>query len=86
MFTAASNDGAGVHDTAIAAVDIEGGVAPVVDATAADVKTAVEAIEDAPFTVVADAVGVIDVVANPVLFTGGLDEVKPVDRTEYFVI
>jgi hypothetical protein len=86
LFTASSNYGAGVHDVVIAPVNIEGGVSPVVDATAADIKTAIESLEGAPFTVVADAVGVIDVLANPVLFAGGLDEVKPVDRTEYFVI
>lgn len=30
--------------------------------------------------------GIEYVLANPVSFSGGLDEVKPVDRTEYFVI
>lgn len=86
LFTAASNYGNGVHDAVIAPVNITGGEAPVVDATAADVKTAIEALENAPFTVVDDAVGVIDVLAAPVSFSGGLDEVKPVDGTEYFVI
>lgn len=86
IFTAASNLGDGVHDSVIEPVAIAGGALPVVDATAAEVKTAIETIEDKPFTVVADTAGVIDVLANPVSFSGGLDEVKPVDRTEYFVI
>jgi hypothetical protein len=86
LFVAASDYGSGVHDTPIAAVSITGGADPAVDSTAAEVKTAIEAIEGGPFTVVADTPGVIDVLASPVSFSGGLDEVKPIDRTEYFVV
>lgn len=86
LFTASSNYGAGVHDVVIAPVNIEGGEAPVVDATAADVKTAIEALENAPFTVVADTAGLMAELEMPLAFTGGVDEVKPVNKTEYFVV
>ena len=86
LFTAASNYGAGVHDAVIAPVSIEGGAYPVVDATAAEVKAAIEAIEGAPFTVVDDTAGVMAVLESQVLFSGGVDEVKPAVKSEYFVI
>lgn len=86
LFTASSNYGAGVHDAVIAPVNIAGGVSPVVDATAADVKTAIEALEGAPFTVVADTAGLMAELETPLAFTGGVDEVKPVNKTEYFVV
>jgi len=54
--------------------------------SSAEVKTAVEAIEGTPFTVVVDTAGTIDLLESPVSFSDGSDEVKPVDRTEYFVI
>lgn len=87
VFTAAaSGDGSGVFSAAIPAVLFEGGVDPAVNATAANVKTAVEAIEGDPFTVVADTAGVIGVLESPITFSGGVDEVKPVAKTEYFVV
>jgi hypothetical protein len=87
VFTAvASGDGSGVFSAAIPAVLFEGGVDPAVNATAANVKTAVEAIEGDPFTVVADTAGVIGVLESPITFSGGVDEVKPVNKTEYFVV
>jgi len=86
FIAAASGDGSGVFSEIIPGVSFEGGADPVVDATAADAKTAIEAIEGAPFTVVADVAGSINVLESPVAFTGGVDEVKPVDKTEYFVI
>ncbi len=86
FIAAASGDGSGVFSEIIPGVSFEGGADPVVDATAAEIKTAIEAIEGGPFTVVADAAGAIGVLENPVSFSGGVDEVKPVDRTEYFVI
>jgi len=86
LFIAASTDGSGVHNTPIAAVDIEGGAEPAVDATAAEVKAAIEAIEGAPFTVVDDTAGVMAVLESQVLFSGGVDEVKPAIKSEYFVI
>lgn len=85
LFIAASNDGAGVYDTAIAAVDIEGGAEPIVDATAADVKTAVDLLTD-QFSAVADTAGVMAVTEAPVSFSGGVDEVKPTAKSEYFVV
>ncbi len=84
VFTAASNAGTGVHNTALTAVAITGGASPAIDATAADVKTAVDLLTD-EFTAVADTAGVLDVV-DPITFSGGVDEVKVLDRTEYFVI
>lgn len=86
LFTASSNYGAGVHNAAIAPVSIEGGVSPVVNATAADIKTAIESLEGTPFTVVADAAGLMAELETPLAFTGGVDEVKPVNKTEYFVV
>ena len=86
LFIAASTDGSGVHNTPIAAVDIEGGAEPAVDATAAEVKAAIEAIEGAPFTVVDDTAGVMAVLESQVLFSGGVDGVKPAVKSEYFVI
>lgn len=86
LFIAASNYGAGVHDAVIAPVSIEGGAYPVVDATAAEVKAAIEVIEGAPFTVVDDTAGVMAVLESQVLFSGGVDEVKPAVKSEYFVI
>lgn len=86
LFTASSDYGAGVHNVVIAPVNIEGGVSPVVNATAADIKTAIEALESAPFTVVADTAGLMAELETPVAFTGGVDEVKPANKTEYFVV
>lgn len=86
LFTAMSNDGAGVHDAAISPVDIEGGAYPVVTATAADVKGAIDGLDDTPFTAEADTAGKIDVVESLIAFSGGVDEVKPVAKTEYFVM
>ena len=86
LFTAASNYGTGVHNAVIAPVSIDGGAYPVVDATAAEVKAAIEAIEGAPFTVVDDTAGVMAVLESQVLFSGGVDEVKPAVKSEYFVI
>lgn len=86
LFIAASNDGSGVHDTPIAAVDIEGGAEPIVDGTAAEVKTAIEAINGGPFTVVVDTAGVMAATEVPVDFSGGVDEVKPTAKSEYFVV
>lgn len=86
LFTASSNYGAGVHDVVIAPVNIEGGVSPVVDATAADIKTAIESLEGAPFTVVADTDGLMAELEATLAFTGGVDEVKPTAKSEYFVV
>jgi hypothetical protein len=86
LFTASSDYGDAVHDVVIAPVSIEGGASPVVDATAADVKTAIEALEGAPFTVVVDTAGLMAELETPLAFTGGVDEVKPVNKTEYFVV
>lgn len=86
LFTAASSDGAGVFDTPITAVNIEGGAEPAVDGAAAEVKAAIEAIEGVPFTVVDDTAGVMAVLESQVLFSGGVDEVKPAVKSEYFVI
>lgn len=86
LFIAASTDGSGVHNTPIAAVDIEGGAEPAIDGTAAEVETAIEAITGAPFTVAEDSAGVMAVTESPVGFSGGVDEVTPIDKTEYFVV
>jgi hypothetical protein len=86
LFIAASTDGSGVHNTPIAAVDIEGGAEPAVDGAAAEVKTAIEGISEGPFTVVADTAGVMVVTEAPIDFSGGVDEVKPAIKSEYFVI
>jgi hypothetical protein len=86
LFIAASTDGSGVHNTPIAAVDIEGGAEPAVDGAAAEVKTAIEGISEGPFTVVADTAGVMAVTEAPIDFSGGVDEVKPAVKSEYFVI
>lgn len=86
LFVAASSDGAGVFDTPITAVNIEGGAEPAVDGTAAEVKTAIEGISEGPFTVVADTAGVMVVTEAPIDFSGGVDEVKPAIKSEYFVI
>lgn len=86
LFTASSDYGAGVHDAVIAPVNIEGGASPVVDATAADIKTAIELLEGTPFTVVVDADGLMAELETPLAFTGGVDEVKPTAKSEYFVV
>lgn len=86
LFIAASTDGSGVHNTPIAAVDIEGGAEPAIDGTAAEVETAIEAITGAPFTVAEDSAGVMAVTEAPIDFSGGVDEVKPAIKSEYFVI
>ena len=86
LFIAASTDGSGVHNTPIAAVNIEGGAEPAIDGTAAEVETAIEAITGAPFTVAEDSAGVMAVTEAPIDFSGGVDEVKPAIKSEYFVI
>ena len=86
LFIAASTDGSGVHNTPIAAVDIEGGAEPAIDGTSAEVETAIEAITGAPFTVAEDSAGVMAVTEAPIDFSGGVDEVKPAIKSEYFVI
>lgn len=86
FIAAASGDGSGVFSEIIPGVSFGGGADPVVDATAADVKTAIEALEGAPFTAVADSEGPMAELETPLAFTGGVDEVKPVNKTEYFVV
>lgn len=84
LFTAAySGDGSGVFSAAIEPVAFEGGVDPVVDATAADVTTEVDALDE--FSAVANTPGVLAALDDPVQFAGGVDEVKPLERTEYYI-
>ena len=84
LFVASSNDGSGVHDTAIAAVDIEGGAEPAVDATAAEVAAEVNALDD--FSAAETTSGVLAALEEPVAFSGGVDEVKPVAGTQYYIV
>jgi hypothetical protein len=84
VFTAAaSGDGSGVFSDAIAAVLFEGGVDPAIDATAADVVTEVDALDE--FSAVANTPGVLAALDDPVQFAGGVDEVKPAERSEYYI-
>lgn len=61
-----------------------GGADPVIDATAADVAAEVDALEG--FSAVETAAGLLVALENPVQFAGGVDEVKPVDKTEYCIV
>lgn len=84
VFTAAaSGDGSGVFSAAIPAVLFEGGVDPVVDATAAEATAEVDALDE--FSAAATTAGVLAALDDPVQFAGGVDEVKPVERTEYYI-
>lgn len=84
LFTAvADGDGTGVFSEAIAETDIEGGVDPVIDATAAEVAAEVDALEG--FSAVATVAGVLEALAEPVAFSGGVDEVKPAAGDAYAI-
>ena len=84
VFTAvASGDGSGVFSDAIAAVLFEGGVDPVINATAADVASAVDDLEE--FSAAATTPGVLEALDDPVQFADGVDEVKPLEKTEYYI-
>ena len=84
VFTAvASGDGSGVFSDAIAAVLFEGGVDPVINATAADVASAVDDLEE--FSAAATTPGVLEALDDPVQFADGVDEVKPIEKTEYYI-
>lgn len=84
LFTAvASGDGSGVFSAAIEAVAFAGGVDPVVDATAADVVTEVDALTG--FSAVVDSAGLLEALVDPVAFSGGVDEVKPTAGDGYFI-
>lgn len=85
LFTAAaSGNGSGVFSTEITATPIEGGVDPVVDATAADVAAAVDDLTE--FSAVVDSAGLMEALEDPVAFTGGVDEVTPIAGGEYYVL
>ncbi|GEM_PF-4195746 len=85
LFTAAADgDGSGVFSEAVTVTDIEGGIDPVINATAAEVKAAIDLLEGTPFTATVNTAGVIDTISGQKL-DGGVDEVKVREKTEYFV-
>jgi len=83
VFTA-TEAAAGVVDVTAESAIFAGGVDPVVEATAADVVAAVDALDE--FSAAEITAGVRDAVDDPVQFSGGVDEVKTLDETEYYVI
>lgn len=86
LFTAvASGQGTGALDADDETVqtDFAGGVDPVVDATAADVVTEVDALTG--FSAVVDSAGLLEALVDPVAFSGGVDEVKPTAGDGYFI-
>lgn len=83
-FTAtASGDGSTAFTEAIASTPFTGGVDPVVDATAADVVAEVDALDE--FSAAETTAGLLEALGDPVEFSGGVDEVTPVEKTEYYI-
>ncbi len=83
VFTA-TEAAAGVVDVTAESAVFVGGADPAINATAADVVAEVDALEG--FSAVETAAGLLVALENPVQFAGGVDEVKPVDKTEYCIV
>jgi len=83
VFTA-TEAAAGVVDVTSDSAIFSGGVDPVVDATAADVASAVDDLEE--FSAAATTPGLLAAMEDPVQFAGGVDEVKPIEKTEYCIV
>ena len=75
--------GATALTEAVAKKSLANGAAPVINATAAHVVTAVDAL--AEFSAVETVAGNMDVVAETA-FTGGVDEVKPLKDDTYSIL
>jgi hypothetical protein len=87
LFTAAfSGEGTGVLDADDETVqtDFAGGVDPAINATAAEVAAAINTLDN--FSAAETTSGVLAALEEPVAFSGGVDEVKTVPGTQYYIV